>query len=444
MVKWVGKGMPGLMVIPRKPTPIGLELHTLCDSQSGIMVNFEVYEGKEAMENKEFVNERNDIGVVNKSTALTLRCLKPFFSSGRVVIADSWFGQVACALELFRRGLFCIMNVKTATKGYPKAALLEHVGEIKGSGAAARAERSARRGKSVAFVKTFKVGARSVTLTAAGNNKKVPLLLIASASSMVEGEEHVKRWTTRDASGEATLHELRTTQPEMHQIYREYMNLIDLHNKLRQGETSMADAWHTHYWENRHFAEMLGIIEVNIYLSLKYFKKGLWCEMSHNEFRRRLAHAFLTLGKEPFPEDGVQECASVSSGSRAQQDTPPTTCTTWSSASLSSGALSASDLFAGPGVEHQFASYNAQTRENHTCAYCGTLTTKFCLSCSLAGRGKIAVCGRRSGRDCIDKHASGAQVKHASWKLESRDDDGRLGLRRKSKRCRNIARRLTQ
>ena len=118
---------------------------------------------------------------------------------------------------------------------------------------------------------------------------------------------------------------MSSAPPEMHQIYREYMNLIDLHNKLRHGETSMANAWLTHHWENRHFAVMLGMIEVNIFLSLKYFKKGLWCEMSHNEFRRRIAHAFLTLGKEPFPEDGVPECTSVSSCSRAQQDTLPTT-----------------------------------------------------------------------------------------------------------------------
>ena len=27
MVKWTGRGMPGLMVILRKPTPVGLELH---------------------------------------------------------------------------------------------------------------------------------------------------------------------------------------------------------------------------------------------------------------------------------------------------------------------------------------------------------------------------------------------------------------------------------
>lgn len=83
MVKWVGKNMPGLMVVPRKPTPVGLEVHTLCCSQSGILINFEVYEGKEAMEKKEYVNKLTDVGAINKSTALTLRCVKPFFSSVR-------------------------------------------------------------------------------------------------------------------------------------------------------------------------------------------------------------------------------------------------------------------------------------------------------------------------------------------------------------------------
>ncbi|KAL1508654.1 hypothetical protein AB1Y20_004750 [Prymnesium parvum] len=82
MVAWQGKGMPGLMVVPRKPTPLGLEIHTLCDAQSGVLVNYEVFEGKTAMAAKEFVGDKTDIGEINKSTALTLRCVKPYFSSG--------------------------------------------------------------------------------------------------------------------------------------------------------------------------------------------------------------------------------------------------------------------------------------------------------------------------------------------------------------------------
>ena len=46
--------------------------------------------------------------------------------------------------------IFSVMNVKTAHKGYPKDELLAFVGEIKGKGAAKRAERRERRGLSVA------------------------------------------------------------------------------------------------------------------------------------------------------------------------------------------------------------------------------------------------------------------------------------------------------
>lgn len=139
---------------------------------------------------------------------------------GRVVIADSWFGQVLCAVELFRRGLFCIMNVKTATRGYPKSEIMPEVAEVKGNSEASRQLRRARRGRVIAYEKVFTVGNKSVTLTAAGHNKKLPLLLIGTASSMIPGTPHVKSWTTINAAGEKQVHELRTHQPEMHDLYR--------------------------------------------------------------------------------------------------------------------------------------------------------------------------------------------------------------------------------
>ena len=74
--------MPGLMVVPRKPVPLGLEVHTLCDALSGILINYEVYEGKAAMEKKKFVGDKTDIGEINKSTALTLRVMEPYFGTG--------------------------------------------------------------------------------------------------------------------------------------------------------------------------------------------------------------------------------------------------------------------------------------------------------------------------------------------------------------------------
>lgn len=173
------------------------------------------------------------------------------------------------------------------------------VGEIKGDAEAQRAKRRERRGTHAAFQKTFQVSSRTDTVTAAGHNKKLPLLLVATASSLLPGEDHKKTWTTVNANGEIVTHELVTRQPKMFELYRKKMNLVDLHNKLRQGQLgSMAEVWLTTSWVNRHFAELLGFIEVNIYKSLVFFVKDKWAKMSHTEFRKRLAWAFLTLGKE--------------------------------------------------------------------------------------------------------------------------------------------------
>ena len=158
MVKWMGAGMPGLMVVLRKPTPIGLELHTLCCALCGVLCWFEVYEGKELMAAKAFCDR------YPRSIALTLRMVEPYFQTGRVLVADSWFGSVACALALFEHCIFCVMNVKTASKNYPKEEMLAEIGEVKGKSAAAKAERKALRGKQMAFVRHYKVGSRQVCM----------------------------------------------------------------------------------------------------------------------------------------------------------------------------------------------------------------------------------------------------------------------------------------
>eukprot|EP00965_Chrysotila_dentata_P116540 3852093-Pleurochrysis_carterae.AAC.1 len=88
------------------------------------------------------------------------------------------------------------MNVKTAHRDFPKEQLLDVVGEIKGNTAEARAARQQRRVAKAAYVREYKVGAQRVNLLAAGHNKKVPLLLVATASSMIEGPEHEKVWRT--------------------------------------------------------------------------------------------------------------------------------------------------------------------------------------------------------------------------------------------------------
>ena len=385
-----------LAVILRKPTPIGLELHTLCCALCGILIWFEVYEGKDAMAKKEFCD------IYPKSVALTLRMVKPFFSSGRVLIADSWFGSVLCALALFKHRIFCVMNVKTAHKGYPKDGMLAEVDEVKGKSDEKRAERRARRGKQIAFTKTFKVGAQQVTVTAGGHNKKVPLLVVATASSMLPGDEHVKTWQVNKSDGSVEYRSIRTKQPSMHALYRRWMNVVDIHNKLRQGVACMADVWKTTSWAERHFAEGIGFWEVNVYKALIYFYWE-WKSLSHGDFRKRLAWAFLTLGKEPYPADACSDADSPT-------DLP-----------LVGSPGGSSRTAPLPGGTHEYQ----KSKQGKTCAYCGKShgAYQFCTTCEAHGLGRIFVCGRKSKRDCMDQHAAGCPLKHANFTM---GEEGRI------------------
>jgi hypothetical protein len=395
MVRWEGLGMPGLMVVLRKPTPIGLELHTLCCAISGILVWLEPYEGKEPMGQARYCD------FYGKSIALTLRMCENYFTSGKVVIADSWFGSVACAIALRTKGLFSVMNVKTATKNFPKDAILAEVGEIKGDDEDSRKKRAERRGKSIAFTQKVNLGGgRETTLLAAGNNKKLPLMLITTCLTMLPGLEHNKVWTVNMADGSVEKRSRKTAQPEVHALYRLWMNIVDVHNKLRQGVVSMADVWQTIDWEKRHFAEGLGFWEVNVFKAFTmWFQAAKKVKMPHGEFRARLAWAFMTLGKVPYPADVAVPNSSTSHMSSV---TPP------------SGTLPTAPL---PGGVHEYR----RVPNGKTCGYCGAAAYWICATCEGTLGCSIAVCGPKSAKKlvCREAHASGEELQHSTFNMTS-------------------------
>ena len=313
-----------------------------------------------------------------------------------MLIADSWFGSVACAKALYKNGIFAVMNVKTAHKGYPKEVLLDELGEIKGNKPADKAKRAERRGKHAGYLQEFTVGARRVNILATGHNKKVPLLLVCTYGSLKAGEMHTKVWQAPQADGTMRTYRRDTPQPEVHALYRKYMNLVDLHNKLRQGVVSMADVWHTVSWPDRHFAEGLGFWEVNVYKALLYFQPATWGERSHNDFRMRLAFAFMTLGKTKYeqPVRSEQLQPSKAKGSAA----PP-----------SSVPLPSTQAQAGATIAHEYTQAKPKT-----CSYCGRQCRLMCETCVRSGQGHFFVCSTGSGRDCISRHVSGELAKHGT------------------------------
>jgi hypothetical protein len=123
-----GEGMPGWAFVGRKPTNYrGSESHTTADCHTGCIIFVEPYEGKHRMTNKKFVDEWG------KNPSKCIRCVKPWFGSGRCVIADAGFASIKCVEGLAEHGLYMIGNVKGASTGFPKKWMLDPL-HVRGGG----------------------------------------------------------------------------------------------------------------------------------------------------------------------------------------------------------------------------------------------------------------------------------------------------------------------
>lgn len=73
-----------------------------------------------------------------------------------------------------------------------------------------------------------------------------------------------------------------------------YRHAVDDHNNNRHSDISLEETWVTHRWENRVFAFLLGITEVNVWLGYRYF---VWTNDDDKlpllKFRRMLAKALI-------------------------------------------------------------------------------------------------------------------------------------------------------
>jgi hypothetical protein len=107
---WTGLGVH-LTYLPRKPTPLGIMLKTICDASSRILFGWEFCEGNEVEILKQWYQ---DLGA---GTSCTLRLTLPWHGTGRVGIGDSWFGSLRCCAALLGMGLSSVLNVKTAHSG---------------------------------------------------------------------------------------------------------------------------------------------------------------------------------------------------------------------------------------------------------------------------------------------------------------------------------------
>lgn len=124
MNQWLGHGMPNLKKIPRKPHPVGQEFKTVADAKTCCIIRLDLT-GDSVV--KEFDDQYS-----MKTIATVCRLMSPWFSSGRTIIADSWFGSPTMVRAMKNHGLYSIMQVKKKRywpRGMPDRDILESLGE---------------------------------------------------------------------------------------------------------------------------------------------------------------------------------------------------------------------------------------------------------------------------------------------------------------------------
>lgn len=175
MIWWTGVASAHITYLPRKPTPLGIQLKTCVDATSGVCVNMELCESKEDMKEKKWFDE------YGATTSCTLRLTEQYHHQNREVIGDSWFGSVRTAEALLARGLHSVLNVKMGHSGFPKKELLS------------MATTRGKRAHMVKLIKDPKGLQDKVPVYASVHIDKHPMLLVHTCRTTRPGLARVRR-----------------------------------------------------------------------------------------------------------------------------------------------------------------------------------------------------------------------------------------------------------
>jgi hypothetical protein len=135
-----------------------------------VYINADLVEGADVDATKEFYSE------FGATTGTTLRLVKPWRGSRRVIIGDAWFGSKKTCEELAEFGFRGILSLKTAHRGYPKKYMLSKI---------------PNRGDVYAMETKVNLGyegeGEELSIYAAGHRDKRPMLLVSTCGLLVDG-----------------------------------------------------------------------------------------------------------------------------------------------------------------------------------------------------------------------------------------------------------------
>ena len=282
--------LPHKTKIMRKPQGIGAELKSLADGESGILVNLEFMEGRDAQALKEFCD------VYPSSIALTLRAVRHYFGTGITLHADSAFSSVATAKALRSRGIHFMGCVKTACRMFPKRFFQEWSNDddlIRGSH------------KTLKTTITLEDGVTMEPIFAVGwKDKTTKTIVCTRGLTSVMGNpsmRHRRRIVETDYGHENDRYDLHIPRPQAIEMFFSCFSNIDVHDHYRQGSLALERNWNTKTWWHRLFATLFGMVCTDAFLAYRLETRnrqmggevGLNC---YKDFLHRLAYQLIYNG----------------------------------------------------------------------------------------------------------------------------------------------------
>jgi len=210
------------------------------------------------VENAGLIKEKEFYAKYRTTTATSLGLKKPFFGSGRVCLGDSWFGSVKTCCALLERGVYSVLNVKTAHRGFPKAALQRFLASEPnqpGLIVCIPGEASMRRTRT------------RIKATAHRGPAGLPLCLVSSCFTTQPAG--TMKYMVKHPSDTTHLLAKQIPIDETTQMYKSKYIIVDQHNRLRTGSVAFHDVWKTHDFRIRELSELIGLAEVNTFLVMR-------------------------------------------------------------------------------------------------------------------------------------------------------------------------------
>jgi hypothetical protein len=269
---------PGWMYVPRKPHPVGNEYHSICCGESGIMYAIEIVEGKDKPVNKVY-----EYGELGTTASLLLRLTKSIWFTGKVIILDSGFCVLKAIIELAKKGVYASALIKKR-RFWPKYIDGESIKEHFRDSDPGFTDRLPGTWQSIPF-DIF-----------AMKEPEYVLMMMSTYGALIEDpREKISRRTWIPGAQQVPVSVEFKYKEVIGNHYR-YRGAVDEHNSKRHdGGTgagiSLERSWKTMRWENRVFAFILAICEVNTFLAMSYFQAETEKQI---DFKKKLCFELIT------------------------------------------------------------------------------------------------------------------------------------------------------